>query len=470
MNNAKKILVIIFVIVLSISMCPVTSVSAAKNTKVKLSKTKATIYVGKTVSLKLKNNKKAVKWTTSNKKIATVSKKGKVKGKKAGKVTITAKVGKKKYKCKVTVKKKPVKKQVEQPTTKPSEKPTTKPVDYNIVIPAGCDKSEAEALIELINEQKNQGADVSTVLTDEDQYKWENGKLIGLYWGKCGIKGSLDYSPFTSLKEIGCEQNKGVTSIDVSKNTALEELYCWDTSISSLDVTTLSSLVYLDCPQTNLSTLDVSKNSKLEVLYCGATKIATLDLKNNVNLKEVSVYGTNIENLDVSNNVNLELINCTSTKIKNIDLSKNIELQYFTSIESSLESLDLTNNVHLKSLSLSNCPIKEIDVSNKPELELFEIALTEYITSAKVTNNPNLKQVSFWGDTKLVNLEISNCPAIEKLVCYLTGITQLDVSNFPKLVELNCSYTKITTLDVSNNPLLTNLSCNDDVKIIGYNK
>lgn len=47
--------------------------------------------IGKTVTLKVKNNKKKVKWISSNKKIATVSKRGKVKGKKAGKVTITAK-------------------------------------------------------------------------------------------------------------------------------------------------------------------------------------------------------------------------------------------------------------------------------------------------------------------------------------------------------------------------------------------
>ncbi len=131
MKATKKLLALIFVIVLSISMIPTTNVSAAK--KVKLNKTKATIYVEKTVTLKLKNNKKKVKWTTSNKKIATVSKKGKVKGKKAGKVTITAKVGKKKYKCKVTVKKKatpqPTTRPTEQPTTKPTEKPTAKPIE-----------------------------------------------------------------------------------------------------------------------------------------------------------------------------------------------------------------------------------------------------------------------------------------------------------------------------------------------------
>ena len=106
MREPKKILSIILTLVLSISMIQITNVSAAN--KIKINKTKATIYTGKTVTLKLKNNKNKVKWSSSNKKIATVSSKGKVKGKKTGKVTIIAKVGKKKYKCKVTVKNKKV--------------------------------------------------------------------------------------------------------------------------------------------------------------------------------------------------------------------------------------------------------------------------------------------------------------------------------------------------------------------------
>ena len=106
MEKAKKTLAIILSLFLSIALIPTTGISAAQ--KAKLNKTKATIYVGKTVTLKLKNNKNKVKWTSTNREVATVSRKGKVKGKNAGKVTITAKVGKKKYKCKVTVKNKKV--------------------------------------------------------------------------------------------------------------------------------------------------------------------------------------------------------------------------------------------------------------------------------------------------------------------------------------------------------------------------
>lgn len=71
---------------------------------VKLNKSKATIYVGKTLQLKLTGTTKKATWSTSNKSVATVTSKGKVTGKSEGIAKITAKVGNKKYKCTVTVK------------------------------------------------------------------------------------------------------------------------------------------------------------------------------------------------------------------------------------------------------------------------------------------------------------------------------------------------------------------------------
>ena len=83
---------------------PFTITAEAASKKPALSKKKATLSVGQRTKLVLKNNKQTVKWSSSNKKVATVSSSGVVQGKKAGKATITAKAGKKKYSCKVTVK------------------------------------------------------------------------------------------------------------------------------------------------------------------------------------------------------------------------------------------------------------------------------------------------------------------------------------------------------------------------------
>ena len=64
-----------------------------KNPKVTLSKTKATVKVGKTTTIKIKStfpeNDKVKSYKSSNKKIATVDKNGKVKGIKKGSATIT---------------------------------------------------------------------------------------------------------------------------------------------------------------------------------------------------------------------------------------------------------------------------------------------------------------------------------------------------------------------------------------------
>ena len=78
---------------------------AAVTNKVTISAKKKTLYVGKSFKLKIKGTSKTVKWSSSNKSVATVTSKGKVTAKKAGTATITAKVGGKKYTCKVTVKK-----------------------------------------------------------------------------------------------------------------------------------------------------------------------------------------------------------------------------------------------------------------------------------------------------------------------------------------------------------------------------
>ena len=79
-----------------------------KIAKIKLSKKKKTLRAGKKYKIsvtawppRVANN---IKWKSSNKKIATVTKKGRVKAKKKGKVKIYAYYGNKKRVCKITIK------------------------------------------------------------------------------------------------------------------------------------------------------------------------------------------------------------------------------------------------------------------------------------------------------------------------------------------------------------------------------
>ena len=117
MRKAKKTIAIGLSLALIVSGIVLPSTKSRAAAKVRLNKTVATITVGKKLTLKVKRTKKKVKWSSSKKAIASVTKKGVVTGKKVGKATITAKVGKKKYKCKVTVKAKAKKTTAAKKTT-----------------------------------------------------------------------------------------------------------------------------------------------------------------------------------------------------------------------------------------------------------------------------------------------------------------------------------------------------------------
>ena len=95
----KKIISLLLVLSLIISLAPIQTVSAAT----KLNKSKITLNVGDTYKLKLSGSGSEVKWSSSDKSVATVSK-GKVKAIAGGSAVIKASVGKKQYQCSVTVK------------------------------------------------------------------------------------------------------------------------------------------------------------------------------------------------------------------------------------------------------------------------------------------------------------------------------------------------------------------------------
>lgn len=106
MKSIKKWSAGLLILILLAGLIAVPGIAQAKSSKkIGLNQTSVTLTVGKTTTLKLKNAPKGKKvvWSSSDKKIAAVSKKGKVTAKKSGTAVITAKCEKKSYKCKVTV-------------------------------------------------------------------------------------------------------------------------------------------------------------------------------------------------------------------------------------------------------------------------------------------------------------------------------------------------------------------------------
>lgn len=102
MKRWKRLGGLFFIFVLiSVMTVPVFAAGGAR-----LDKKSAAMYVGQSITLKVKGTKKKVQWSTTDKKVAAVHPAtGKVTAKKAGRATIKAKVGGKILSCKLTVKK-----------------------------------------------------------------------------------------------------------------------------------------------------------------------------------------------------------------------------------------------------------------------------------------------------------------------------------------------------------------------------
>lgn len=86
-----------------ISLIPLSRIMLVEAASIKLNKSNVDIIVGENYQLKIIDTKDKVKWSTSNKKIANVTKDGLVTGVKPGTVYITAYVADKEYKCRVNI-------------------------------------------------------------------------------------------------------------------------------------------------------------------------------------------------------------------------------------------------------------------------------------------------------------------------------------------------------------------------------
>ena len=85
--------VVRFVVLFIITICIIGMMQTKSNaSKMEINKEKKTLYVGATYYLKIKGTSKKVKWTSSNKNVATVNSRGKVTAKKKGTTEVNARV------------------------------------------------------------------------------------------------------------------------------------------------------------------------------------------------------------------------------------------------------------------------------------------------------------------------------------------------------------------------------------------
>ena len=104
---------------------------------------------------------------------------------------------------------------------------------------------------------------------------------------------------FPNLEELYCDNNQ-LTSLDVSQNKALKYLNCSENQLTSLDVSENIALQKLSCYRNQLTSLDVSKNPALVWLSCTRNQLTSLDLSQNHALENLQVMENCLTSLDLS--------------------------------------------------------------------------------------------------------------------------------------------------------------------------
>ena len=259
------------------------------------------------------------------------------------------------------------------------------------------------------------------------------------------------------------------------------------------------ALKILRCGLSNLSSINISKNTQLEEINLSFNKINDINLNGLHNLTDLYLRGNNLESLNLESQISLKILQVDNNFITDIDLSKNTLLEYLVIDNNLLNTLDLSKNTMLNYLSCKSNKLQSLNIqngNNSPYTGLIAI------------DNPNLYCIqvddpiaakSYQGWNKEIYATYSlDCNNYVPLFTYvpddnfeqalidlgydsgslddsvltanISSITTLNVSRknisdltgieaFSALTNLNCSQNSLSSLDLSHNILLTSLTC-----------
>ena len=167
---------------------------------------------------------------------------------------------------------------------------------------------------------------------------------------------------FPNLKVLNCGHNR-LTSLDVSKNTVLQELVCWENQLTSLDVSQNTALQELECFENKLTSLDVSQHPALQKLSCWDNRLTSLDVSKNTELTYLNCSYNRLKELDVSKNTELTYLECGRNQLTELDVSQNTKLTELYFVANQITSLQADNCTNLTELYTG---------SNKYKVEVYK--------------------------------------------------------------------------------------------------
>lgn len=457
---------------------------------------------------------KKVKWSSANKKVATVSSRGLVRGVAAGTTTVTAKAAGKKLRCKVMVKKtesvaeprvtlpsspapsskpasSPSSEPVPNPSAVPTSKPTVVPTEVPISVPSSTpvetespawtplplftseppvsmEKNEEDvaALEAIVGQYPNSG--ISDDL-DDWQYGWdEDGRLVSINWGNIEMDGILEIRGLSALQMFICDRG-GIAGLRIMDCDSLSTVSCsYNVTLKRLELTNTPSITSLDCSNcVNLTEVLIADKTNIQSLWTGNTSNTEWDYSKYPNLETLSCVSGNLTQLDISSNQKLKNVYCQKNQISSIILPEGIE--YINCGSNALTSLDTSRAVNLREIDCGDNALSSVDFSKNTQLESVAVHNNQ-LMRLDFAGFMKLKKL-FCSNNRLTELVVDSCTSLKILSCYGNLLTELDCSWCTALNNVNCEDNCLTKLDLTGTTSLDTLYCsNNQLEELGLHK
>lgn len=216
----------------------------------------------------------------------------------------------------------------------------------------------------------------------------------------------LHWNPITT---IDLSQNSTLELLDVSY-TALKELdlshtpnlFCLRAysdgfgdeeegiaQLSSIDVTNLPYLQYLDVKGNRISAIDLTHNEMLTWAFLNDNMLQTIDLSNNNDLEELNIGENQLTAIDLSNNPFLTVLNVDNNRLTSVDLTNNTRLKELNVAKNGIHTLDTSMLTGLRRLYING------NSMTASELNDLYYVLPQRAPDTPEEQNPGVGQVSY---------------------------------------------------------------------------
>ena len=246
--------------------------------------------------------------------------------------------------------------------------------------------------------------------------------ITGLFCWNNSIT-NIDLSANVLLEDLVCKNNQ-LSTLDLSNNSLLLNVQCDNNQISALDMSNNPNVEALECDNNNISTLDVSMLEDLFNFHCSGNNITSIDLSNNPDLETISVYNNNLSVLNLANGNNTNIIGVNAMGNPNLTCIKVDDENYSTSNWTAIDAHASFNEncptvgIKENNVSLSIYPNPVNDVLNiETDNEIGKIEILDL--SGKVISIENQKEINisnFSGGVYFVKVFTVKGIAIQKIL------------------------------------------------------